>query len=106
MAAVKTILGAIPGVELVELDVRPAGVMENTLAVLKSFRDSQRAALLSGAEAAGVDVLATVYHACHRELCAYDDGRPFEILNVMSLVAESLGNQREDRYKIEGAWVC
>lgn len=41
---------------------------------------------------AGVDVLATVYHACHRELCAYDDGRPFEILNVMSLVAESLGN--------------
>jgi len=100
MAAVKTILGAIPGVELVELDVRPAGVMENTLAVLKSFRDSQRAALLSGAEAAGVDVLATVYHACHRELCAYDGGRPFEILNVMSLVAESLGNQREDRYKI------
>lgn len=99
MAAVKTILGAIPGVELVELDVRPAGVMENTLAVLKSFRDSQRTALLSGAEAAGVDVLSTVYHACHRELCAYDDGRPFEIMNVMSLVAESLRNQREDRYK-------
>lgn len=99
MAAVKTILGAIPGVELVELDVRPAGVMENTLAVLKSFRDSQRTALLAGAEEAGVNVLATVYHACHRELCAYDDGRPFEILNVMSLLAESLGNQREDRYK-------
>jgi hypothetical protein len=99
MAAVKTILGAIPGVELVELDVRPAGVMENTLAVLKSFRDSQRAALLSGAEEASVDVLATVYHACHRELCAYDDGRPFEILNAMSLLADSMGAPREDRYK-------
>ncbi len=48
---------------------------------------------------AGVDVLATVFHACHLELCAYEDGRPFEILNVILLVAESLGNQREDRYK-------
>lgn len=99
MAAVKTILGAIPGVELVELDVRPAGVMENTLAVLKDFRDSQRAAYLAEAEAKGLDVLATVYHACHRELCRYDDGRPFEILNVMSLLAEALGRPREDRYK-------
>lgn len=99
MDAIRTILEAIPGIELVDLDVRPAGVMENTLAVLMDFRNAQRQALLSGAEAAGVDVLATVYHACHRELCGYDDGRPFEILNVMSLLAEALGRPREDRYK-------
>lgn len=99
MDALKTVLRAIPGVTLVDLPVHPAGVMENTLAVLKDFRDSQRAALLDGADAAGVDVLATVYHACHRELCRYDDGRPFEILNVMSLLAEALGKPREDRYK-------
>lgn len=99
MEAVKIILSAIPGVEMVDLDVRPAGVMENSLAVLKSFRSSQRTALLAGAEAAGVDVLGTIYHSCHRELCLYDDGKPFEIMNVMSLVAESLGNGREDRYK-------
>ncbi len=99
MAAIRTILGAIDGVELVPLSVRPAGVMENTLAVLKDFRDEQRAAILDEASALGVDVLATVYHACHRELCRYDDGRPFEILNVMSLLAEALGKPREDRYK-------
>lgn len=99
MDAVKAILSAIPGVELVPLSVRPAGVMENTLAVLSSFRDARRAEILAEAEAAGVDVLATVYHGCHRELCAYDDGRPFEILNVMSLLAEALGRPREDRYK-------
>ena len=73
MAVVKTILAAISGVKLVGIDVCLEGVMENTLAVLKSFRDSQRAALLSGAEAAGVDGLAAVYHACNRELCADDD---------------------------------
>jgi len=99
MAAVKTLLTAIPGIELVELPVRPAGVMESTLAVLVEFRNAQRAAILDGAAAAGVDVLATVYHGCHRELCRYDDGRPFEILNVMSLLAEALGRPREDRYK-------
>jgi len=99
MTALKTVLGAIPGLKLAELPVRPAGVMENTLAVLKDFRDSQRNALLDAAGDAGVDVLATVYHACHRELCRYDDGRPFEILNVMSLLAEALGKPREDRYK-------
>lgn len=99
MDAVRTILAAIPGLELVDLDVKPAGVMENTLAVLKDFRDANRNAYLEGAEAAGVDVLATVFHACHRELCRYDDGRPFEIMNVMSLLGEALGNRREDRYK-------
>lgn len=99
MDALKTVLGAIPEVTLVDLPVRPAGVMENTLAVLKDFRDTQRNALLDGAAEAGVDVLATVYHACHRELCRYDDGQPFEILNVMSLLAEALGKPREDRYK-------
>lgn len=99
MAAVRMILGAIPGVMLVDLDVRPAGVMENTLAVLTGFRSTQRAALLEGAAAAQVDVLATVYHACHRELCLYDDGQPFEVMNVMSLLGEALGKPREDRYK-------
>lgn len=99
MDALRTILGAIDGVEIVDLDVRPAGVMENTLAVLKEFRNAQRAATLADAQAKSVDVLATVYHACHRELCRYDDGQPFEILNVMSLLAEALGRPREDRYK-------
>jgi hypothetical protein len=43
--------------------------------------------------------LATVYHACHRELCDLGDGRSFEIVNFMEILGAGLGLHAEDLYK-------
>ena len=43
--------------------------------------------------------LATIYHACHREICDVGEGRSFEIVNFMELLGEGLGLDSEDSYK-------
>ncbi len=99
MAAVKTILAAIPGLEFVDLDVRRIGNMSNYLSVLPAFKTELRAAEFKAASEAGVTTLATVYHACHRELCHYEKDVSFEIVNFMELLGESMGLQSPDIYK-------
>jgi heterodisulfide reductase subunit D len=46
-----------------------------------------------------VTTLATIYHACHRELCDVGDGRSFEVVNFMEILGEGLGLRSEDLYK-------
>jgi heterodisulfide reductase subunit D len=48
---------------------------------------------------AGVTTLATIYHACHREICDVGEGRSFEVVNFMELLGEGLGLDSEDLYK-------
>jgi Fe-S oxidoreductase len=97
--AVKAILGAIPGLELVELDVPRAGVMSNNLSVLPDFKRRLREQEFAAAEAAGVTTLATVFHACHRELVQYSPEVAFEIVNAMELLGESMGIVHGDLFK-------
>ena len=99
VAAARRILRAIPGLALVDVDVPRVGTMSNNLSVLPDFKSKLREREFEAAEAAGVDTLATIYHACHREICHYESGRSFEILNFMELVGESLGLRHEDAYK-------
>jgi hypothetical protein len=51
------------------------------------------------AEAAGVDCLVGIYHACHRELCAHESTMPFRVVNFLELVGEAMGVQRPDLFK-------
>jgi len=74
LAAVKKPLSTIPGAELVERELRAVSD-------------------------AGVTTLATIYHACHREICDAGEGRSFEIVNFMELLGEGLGLDSEDLYK-------
>ena len=97
--AARRILRAIPGLDLVDLEVERVGTMSNSLSVLPDFKAKLREREFEAAEAAGVDTLATIFHACHREICHYESGRSFEILNFMELVGESLGLRHEDVYK-------
>ena len=97
--AVRAILGAIPGLEVVELDVPRVGNMSNTLSVLPAFKDELREAEFKAAAEAGVTTLATVYHACHREICHYEPDVSFEIINFMELVGAAMGIEAEDVYK-------
>jgi heterodisulfide reductase subunit D len=97
--AVKTLISIIPGAELVEIDVPRVGTQANSLAQLPKFKRELVQRELQAVADAAVDTLATIYHACHRELCDAGDGRSFEIVNFMELLGEGLGLDSEDGYK-------
>ena len=98
-AAVRKLLSIIPGVELVEIEVPRVGTQANSLAVLPVFKRELLARELAAVADAGVTTLATIYHACHRELCDVGDGRSFEVVNFMEILGEGLGLHAEDLYK-------
>jgi heterodisulfide reductase subunit D len=97
--AVKHILRDIPELEFIELDVPRVGLMSNYLTVTPRLKDELREAEFRAAAAAGVSTLATVFHACHRELCHFEKNVSFEIVNVMELIGESMGIYADDIYK-------
>lgn len=96
--ALGRILRLIPGLELVELDVAHIGMMRNMIP-LKNVRDITRTAAFEAAANAGVQTLATVYHACHREVVSYSDTVSFEIVNAIELIADSMGIAYHDAFK-------
>lgn len=93
------ILRAIPGVDFVDLEQPQVGWMCNTLQPLPAFKRDVHRGLLEAAAQAGVTTLAGVYHACHRELCSHETEWPFEVVNFLELVGESMGIKREDSFK-------
>jgi Fe-S oxidoreductase len=98
-AAVRRLLAIIPGAELVEIDVPRVGTQANSLAQLPKFKRELVQRELAAVADAGVTTLATIYHACHREICDAGDGRSFEIVNFMELLGDGLGLDSEDLYK-------
>ena len=93
------ILGAIPGLELVDLAQPRVGYMCNSLAPVAAYKRELHARELAAAGAAGVDALVGIYHACHRELCAHEATLPFRIVNFLELVGEAMGVERPDLFK-------
>lgn len=93
------ILGAIPGLTLVDLEQPRVGWMCNTLQPLPEYKRDVHRGLLESAAAAGVTTLAGVYHACHRELCSHESEWPFEVVNFLELIGESMGIHRPDHFK-------
>jgi Fe-S oxidoreductase len=99
MAAVRKLIGIIPGVEFVDIAVPRVGTQANTLAQLPKFKRDLIQRELQAVADAGVTTLATIYHADHREICDAGDGRSFEVVNFMELLGEGLGLDSEDLYK-------
>ena len=97
--AAQTILRAIPGLEFIDLEQPRVGYHCNMLAALPAFKRSVHREQLEAAEQAGVTTLAGVYHACHRELCSHERDWPFEVVNFLELVGESMGLTRPDLFK-------
>ncbi len=69
------------------------------LASTPAAKENVHRVVLTQAAAAAVDVLADIYHACHRELVASEADYPFAIQNFMSLIGEAMGLSRADLYK-------
>jgi Fe-S oxidoreductase len=99
MTAVKALLRAIPGCEVVELDVPIMSTQANHLSVLPEFKAKLREREFAAAAAAGVTTFASIFHACHRELVAYQPQVSFELLNFMELIGEAMGIYIPDLYK-------
>jgi heterodisulfide reductase subunit D len=99
MEAAETILRAIPGVEVVELNQPAVGLQSVNLKVLPAYRRELQLKELEAARDAKVHALAAVYHSDHRELCAHERDWPFRIVNVLEIVGESMGLRQEDEYK-------
>lgn len=97
--AARRLLEAIPGLDFVDLDQPRYGYMCNSLNPLPEFKARTHADLLADAELAGVDTLAGVFHACHRDLCSHERDWPFAVVNVMDLIGESMGLAHPDRFK-------
>ena len=98
-----TILRAIPGLELVDLEVEASSgrhcagkwIAE---AGVDQWRQTIRH-FLEAARAARVDAVATIYHSCHREICPEEAHFPFAIVNYLTLLGEAMGIEHPDAYK-------
>jgi heterodisulfide reductase subunit D len=97
--AAADILRMIPGLEFVDLAQPRVGYMCNTLNALPEFKREVHRTQLQAAADAGVTTLAGIYHACHRELCSHERDWPFEVVNFLELVGESMGLTRPDLFK-------
>ena len=97
--AVTALLSAVPGVEVVSLGTERIGYTLNSLVAVPKHRNKLLATELAAAEAAGVTTLAGIYHSDHREIVAHDSQWPFEIINYMEIIGESMGVRREDSFK-------
>jgi heterodisulfide reductase subunit D len=99
MAAIKQVLRAIPGLELVELDVPILSTQASHLSVLPEFKAELREREFRAAAEAGITTFASIFHACHRELITYQPQVSFELINFMELIGESIGIHIPDLYK-------
>jgi len=97
--AARAILQAIPGLDFVELEQPRVGYMCNALSPVPAYKRQVHLDQLQAAADAGVTTLAGIYHACHRELCSHERDWPFEVVNFLELVGESMGFSRPDLFK-------
>jgi heterodisulfide reductase subunit D len=97
--AVIELLSAIPGLEFVDLKMLRIGYQMTSLRAAPDAGKKLLAETFQAAEDANVTTLAGVYHADHRELVAHENAWPFEIVNFMELIGESMGLHREDLFK-------
>jgi len=99
MTAVRNILRAIPELDLVALDVPILSTQASHLNVVPEFKAELRAREVRAATDAGVTTFASIFHGCHRELVQYQPQVPFETVNFMELIGESMGFDIPDIYK-------
>lgn len=95
----RAVLAAVPGLEVAEIDQLSGHGYQCPTLVLPAAKRALRERLFASAREAGVDSLLTVYHSCHRELCAAEKDQPFRVENFMSILGEAMGFEYPDRTK-------
>src|SRR5262249_14628747 len=99
----RAILQAIPGLDLI--DVANPAVLGRHCSPKSIGRigrpqwQKEITGILDAARDARADILATLYHSCHREICGAEAKYPFAIVNYISLLGEAMGIEYPDVYK-------
>jgi heterodisulfide reductase subunit D len=99
-ADLTTILSAIPELEVLPTEQHAYGYQCNAISTPGAL-EAALERMLAETERLGADALVSVYHGCHRQLVQEAVRRkpPFEVVNWVSLLARSMGREREDRYR-------
>jgi Fe-S oxidoreductase len=100
MENIRELLQLIPGITIVPVEqIGNYGYMCSRLDQAPVAKADMHRTVLESAKVAGVDVLITVYHSCHRDLSAHEDRYPFAVRNFLDVLGEAMGLYREDKYK-------
>jgi heterodisulfide reductase subunit D len=96
----KRLLAAIPGLELVEVpQLRDFGYQCSRVAPYPEKQEEVHRTIAESAHAAGVDMIVTIYHGCHRQLAGAEARYGYAVKNFTDVLAEALGRGRTDHYK-------
>ena len=98
----RQLLQAIPGVTLVEMAHNRANALccgGYTNTVHPEISEPMRRAPMDEARATGANVMATICGRCQQSFAPLEPQYHFEVRSFISLLAESVGVQREDRFK-------
>jgi Fe-S oxidoreductase len=105
--AARTLLRAVPGIRYVHIEPDPRFGRSCTPAVQQQLgTDNWNAAVyeeIARARSAGATTLATIYHGCQRETCAFEsEGTLIE--HYLTVFARALGIEFEDKFKKYRQW--
>jgi heterodisulfide reductase subunit D len=105
--AARTLLRAVPGLRYVPIEPDARFSRSCTPAVQQQLgKDGRSVAVreeLARAREAGATTLATIYHGCHRQICAFEgDGMLVE--HYLTVFARALGIEFEDKFKKYRQW--
>ena len=105
--AARTLLRSVPGLRYVGIESDARFGRSCTLAVQQQLgKDGWNAAVreeLARASEAGATTLATIYHGCQRQMCAFEgDGMLVE--HYLTAFARALGIEFEDKFKKYRHW--
>jgi len=104
----RRLLGAMPGVTLVDLppDARFGRSCNPALMTTLGPEGWRALALgeLDRAIAGGADTFAGMYHGCQRQLCPFEAERPIAIEHYLTVFARGLGIEFEDTFKKYRLW--
>jgi Fe-S oxidoreductase len=106
MDSPRKVLGAIPGVELLELDhnrlaALPCGFEAMSYKGQKEEGKRQNGELVSEALNSGAEILAVMWQACYRTLATTSG---INVRHFIDIVGESLGINYEDKYRKYKLW--
>jgi Fe-S oxidoreductase len=97
---VKELMSAVPGLELIDVSqLREFGYQCSRVAPYPEKQAEVHRTVAENAQAAGADMIITIYHGCHRQLVGAEGQYDFEVLNFTDVLAQSLGRGRDDHYK-------
>lgn len=96
----RLLMELIPGLEIVDVaQNRDFGYQCSRVAQYPEQQNEVHRIIAENAKAAGVDLIITIYHGCHRQLCGAEGQYPYEVKNFTDVLAEAMGRGRPDLYK-------